>query len=42
MKYKLTDESIEVVGRKLYRIECVTAFADVDEGEKGGFIEKEE
>ena len=41
MKYKLTDETIELCGRTLHRIECVEAFADVKVGDKGGYIETE-
>ena len=35
-KYKLTDESINFCGRKLYRIEALKDFSDVEKGEKGG------
>ena len=38
MKYKLTDETIELCGRTLHRIECVEAFADVKVGDKGGYM----
>lgn len=38
MKYKLTDESIEVYGQKLFRIECVTPFGNITIGQKGGFV----
>ena len=41
MKYKLTDETIDVNGRILRRIECVESFIDVKAGDKGGFIESE-
>ena len=41
MKYKLTDETKEIFGRTLHRIVCVTAFANVDAGEFGGWIESE-
>ena len=41
MKYKLTDETIVVDGRTLYRIEALKDFADVHKGDKGGFIEYE-
>ena len=40
-KYKLTDETINVGGKKLYRIEALKGFGDVDKGDKGGFIEDE-
>ena len=43
MKYRLrTDLKKEVNGVTLFRIECVTAFASIDSGELGGWIEKEE
>ena len=41
-KYKLTKETKEYCGRTLYRIEAVRDFNDVERGEKGGFIEKED
>lgn len=42
MKYKLTDETKNFDGViLLHRIECVTPFADVKAGEKGGWIESE-
>ena len=41
MKYKRTDETKVVGGITLHRIECVTAFADIKCGEKGGWIESE-
>ena len=41
-KYKLTEETINVNGKTLYRIEALKDFSDVKQGEKGGFIEKEE
>ena len=40
-KYKLTDESITIYGRRLYRIEALIDFSDVEKGDKGGFIESE-
>ncbi len=40
-KYKLTDKTIEVYGRTLHQIVCVTAFASVAAGEVGGYIEQE-
>ena len=42
MKYKLTKETKEVYGLKLFRIEALKDFGDVEKGEKGGWIEKEE
>ena len=41
-KYKLTEETINVGGTALYRIEALRDFGDVKKGDKGGFIEKEE
>ena len=41
-KFELTSESIVKFGRKLYRIRALVAFGDVEEGELGGFLEKEE
>lgn len=40
-KYKLTDESINFCGRKLYRIEALKDFSNVKKGDKGGFIANE-
>ena len=40
-KYKLTEETIIVNGRTLYRIEALKDFNDVKKGDKGGFVEKE-
>ena len=40
-KYKLTSESKEWYGVKLYRIEAVSDLGSVSKGEKGGFVEKE-
>ena len=41
-KYRLTEETINVNGITLYRIEALKDFGDVKEGDKGGFIESEE
>lgn len=41
-KYKLTEETINVMDRTLYRIEALKDFNDVKKGDKGGFIEKED
>lgn len=41
-KYELTAESIVKFGRTLYRIKALVAFGGVEEGELGGFVEKEE
>ena len=40
-KYKLTDDTINVGGKKLCRIEALKDFRDVKKGDKGGFIEDE-
>ena len=40
-KYKLTEETINVDGRTLYRIEALKDFDVVEKGDKGGFIEDE-
>ena len=41
-KYKLTDDTINVDGRTLYRIEALKDFNNVKKGDKGGFVEKED
>ena len=41
-KYKLTEETINVNGITLYRIEALRDFANVKKGDKGGFVEKED
>ncbi len=41
VKYKLTDETKELDGHILYRIEALVDFNDVKKGYKGGWIEKE-
>ena len=38
-KYKLTEETTNVDGITLYRIEALIDFGDVKEGDKGGFVE---
>ena len=40
-KYKLTEETINVDGRTLYRIEALKDFGNVKKGDKGCFIENE-
>lgn len=40
-KYELTAESIVKFGRTLFRIKALVAFENVEEGEFGGFVEKE-
>ena len=41
-KYKLTEETIKVYDKTLYRIEALRDFGDVKKGDKGGFLEKED
>ena len=41
-KYKLTDECMQYEGHKLYRIQSLRSFSDVEEGELGGYIESED
>ena len=41
-KYKLTEETINIANKTLYRIEALKDFANVKKGDKGGFVEKEE
>ena len=41
-KYKLTDETMNLLGRTLYRIEALKDFNDVKKGEYGGFVESED
>lgn len=40
-KYKLTDETINLNGVTLYRIEALKDFGKIKKGDKGGFIESE-
>ena len=40
-KFKLTEKTINVNGKTLYRIEALKDFGDVKKGDKGGFIENE-
>ena len=40
-KYKLTEETINVNSRTLYRIEALKDIGKIKKGEKGGLIEKE-
>lgn len=40
-KYRLTDETIEFNGVKLYRIEALKDFGEVKKGDKGGFVQSE-
>ena len=41
-KFKLTKETKEVFGIKLYRIEAISDFGSVSKGDKGGWVDKEE
>ena len=41
-KYELTNETKEVFGKTLHRIRALKAFGDVEAGELGGWIEREE
>lgn len=41
-KYKLTAETKVVFGRTLHRIRALVAFGNVNAGELGGWIEKED
>ena len=40
-KYKLTEETINVGDKTLYRIEALRDFSNVEKGDKGGYIENE-
>lgn len=41
-KYKLTENTKEINGITLHQIRALISFADVNEGDLGGWIEKEE
>lgn len=41
-KYELTDDTITVGGRILHRIKALKSFSDVEEGDLGGYVEKED
>lgn len=42
-KYKLlTDDTITIDGRMLYRIEALKDFGNVKKGQKGGYVESED
>ena len=41
-KFELTSEFVTFLGKKLFRIKALASFGDVEEGELGGFVEKEE
>lgn len=40
-KYFLTDETKQIMGHKLHRIQAVRKFGMIQEGQKGGWVEKE-
>lgn len=42
MKYKLTKNTKELLGKTLFQIEATISFGEVAKGELGGYIEKEE
>ena len=41
-KYELTAEFIEKWGKKLFRIKALISFGNVEAGELGGYVEKED
>lgn len=41
-KYEMTTDTKMILGKKLSRIRALISFGDVEEGELGGYIEKEE
>lgn len=41
-KYELTDDTITVGGRILHRIKALKSFSDVEEGDLGGYVERED
>lgn len=41
-KFELTTESITFLDRTLFRIKALISFGNVEAGELGGYIEKEE
>ena len=41
-KYELTGDCKVFMGRKLFRIRALISFGDVDAGDVGGYVEKEE
>ena len=41
-KFELTTDFITVFGIKLFRIKSLISFGNVEEGELGGYVEKEE
>ena len=41
-KFELTSEFVTFLGKKLFRIKALISFGNVEEGELGGYVEKEE
>ena len=41
-KYELTDDTVTAKGRTLHRIKALKSFSDVEEGELGGYVERED
>lgn len=41
-KFELTTDSKVVFRRKMFRIKALVSFGDVEKGEIGGYVEKEE
>lgn len=41
-KFELTTKSIDWLGKKLFRIRALTTFGDIQAGDEGGYLEKEE
>lgn len=41
-KYELTTDSKTLFGKKLFRIKALISFGDIEKGELGGYIEKED
>ena len=41
-KHELTDDTITVGSRILHRIKALKSFSDVEEGDLGGYVEKED
>ena len=41
-KFKLTEETINLYGITLYRIEAIISFGNISAGDKGGYVQKED
>ncbi len=41
MKFKLTKKTIKAFGKTLYQIQATASFGNVDKGDLGGYVEKE-